>query len=341
MIRTNRLSLLIVAIISCIALADDPTPVTHWNFQAVHPNGFSSFDDSGPFQVVLEGILLNNPEKWLDPEPNAVFLPFVMGGEWELFVQGEGTDHAGTACWMGQNYGNLPAADDSYTDTQWLSEIFSLNRDLATGYIFRAGDRIRVTGTYLFYAGKLNINENHEIDPDFDFTVELIKPAVGLPQPEEISISHIKNSDNSDNFDSTRASGGEYYQCRLVRISDVNVIDPENFNDANTITIMDVNGLTLPVRLGRGSGISRYSCPSGQIDAIGILDQKAPGYPPNPTKGYRLLIFDYDDNGLVLGDIGHRGDLSGDINGDYIVNFEDLAELSDQWLENTAGLYPR
>ena len=49
---------------------------------------------------------------------------------------------------MGQNYGNGPGKKN-YTNEEWLAEICRLNRDPATGYVFRAGDRVRVTGTYL------------------------------------------------------------------------------------------------------------------------------------------------------------------------------------------------
>jgi hypothetical protein len=319
------------------AFADEPVPVTHWQFQAVHTDGSSSFDDDGPWQVVLEGILLNNPEEFLDPTPDPTIAPWYMGGQWQIYVQGEGTDHAGTACWMGQNYANGPG-DYSYTDEEWLAEIYRLNHDPATGYIFHAGDRVRVTGTYLFYAGKLNINENHEIDPDFDFTIELIKPAVGLPAPEEIKISDLKNAGNNFIFDSTRLTGCEYYQARLVRIEDVNVVDPQNWGVGNTITIKDINGLTFPVKLGIGDGISRYGCPTGQVDVIGILDQEGAGFPPNLKGGYRLLVLNYDGNGLVLGDTGHpRGNLPGDINKDYTVDFKDLAELANNWLGSRAG----
>jgi len=330
----------IAMICSSVASADDPTPVTHWDFQTVNADGISSFDYT-PYQVVLEGILLNNPEMWLDPTPDPTVASWFMGGQWEIFVQGEDNDHAGTACWMGQNYYNGPG-DESYTNEEWLAEICRLNRDPNTGYIFRAGDRIRVTGTYLFYAGKLNINENHDITPMFDFTVELIKPAVGPPQPEEIHISDLKNHDDTEIFDPNRLTGGEYYQARLVRIEDVNVVAPENWGSGNTITIQDSNGLTFPVLLTLGSGLSRYDCPTGQIDVIGIMDQKSTGISPNldHTKGYRLLVLNYDGNGLVLGDTGHpRGNLPGDINNDYIVDFKDFAEFAENWLQNRAGLY--
>lgn len=60
------------------AFAGEPVPVTHWQFQAVYPDGSSSFDDNGPWQVVLTGILLNNPEEYLDPTPD----PTIAPGSW-------------------------------------------------------------------------------------------------------------------------------------------------------------------------------------------------------------------------------------------------------------------
>ena len=337
--KAESTMLMLLLVISSAAFAEDAVKVTHQQFQAVHADGSSSFDDDGPWQVVLEGILLNNPEEWLDPTPDPAPGPWQMGGEWEIFIQGEGDDHAGTFCWMGQNYGNGPG-EENYTNEEWLAEICRLNRDPNTGYIFRAGDRIRVTGTYLFYAGKLNINENHDVKPEFDFKVELVKAAVGLPHPEEIRIHNLKYANGEEIFDPNRLTGGEYYQVRLVRIVDVNVVDSENWGPGETITVSDANGLTIPVLLCIGDGFSRYPCPTGQIDVIGIMDQKAPGWPPDFTKGYRLLVPDYDGNGLVLTDHGHRrGNLPGDINNDFRVDLRDFAEFAENWLDSRAGLW--
>ena len=120
--------ILLFLIFSCsAALAVEPTPVTHWDFQTVNADGISSFDYT-PYQVVLEGILLNNPEMWLDPTPDPTVASWFMGGQWEIFVQGEDNDHAGTACWMGQNYYNGPG-DESYTNEEWLTEIETLRLD--------------------------------------------------------------------------------------------------------------------------------------------------------------------------------------------------------------------
>jgi len=312
--------------------------VTHSQFQAVYADGTSSFDDSGPTRVVLEGIILNSPEQFLDPTADPTVAPWYMGGQWQIFIQGEGEDHAGTALWMGQNYANGPGYE-SYTNEQWREEICRVNHDPCTGYVFHPGDRVKVTGGYLFYRGKLNINENHEIDPAFDFTVELLEPAVGLPEPEVVELSDLKDASDNEIFDATRATGCEYYQARLIRINEVQITNPQNFEPENTITIADGTGRTLPVLLGIGEGLSRYDCPSGTIDVIGILDQEALGNPPDCTTGYRLLVLNYDGNGLVLTDRGHRrGNLPGDVNGDFQVDLQDFAAMTVNWLSCRDGL---
>ena len=337
--KIGRLFLFVAILtVSAVSFAD-PVPVTHTEFQAINSDGSSAFDQS-PFQVVLEGIIINNPEEWLDPTANYNEIPYNMGGQWQLVIQGEGDDHAGTACWMGQNYGNRTGSDYYYSNEEWINELHRLNYDADTGYAFRQGDRVRVTGTYLFYGGKLNINENHMIDEDYDFNIELIDAAAGMPQPESITLGDLKNVDDSFIFDHNRLTGPEYYQARLVRIEDVNVINPASWAPASTITVQDANGLTFPVYLGIGKGISKYDCPTGKIDVVGIMNQEGAGWPPDCTSGYQILVSNYDGNGLVLGDTGNtRGNLPADINKDYIVDLQDFAELASYWIDSTDGLY--
>jgi hypothetical protein len=326
----------ILALIFAAAVrGDGPTvaEVTHWELQAVNANGEGTYDETD--KVIITGIVLNNPEEMLVPTPATGY----MGGQWQIYVQGEGGDHAGTAVYLGQYYTKVGGQSGSYTDEQLLSELCRINRDPNTGYIFAAGDRIKVTGWYKFYKGKLNVNEMHEADPDFDFEVELLEPAVGLPQPEAITLDMIKDSNDDYIFDQTRMTGCEYYQGQLVRVDDVNIVDPENWAHDATVTISDAAGLTFPVKLGIGDGFARYDCPTGQIDVIAIFDQESSGT-TICKDGYRLWVVDYDGNGLVLTDRGHeRGNLPGDINTDYKVDLTDFAELAANWLEQRAGLY--
>jgi len=313
-----------------------PVAVTHSELQAVDAAGNSLFVQQGIDRVQIEGILLNGPEQWLDPTPDPTVAPWYMGGEWEVFIQGEGDDHAGTSCWIGQNYANGPG-DVSYTNAQWLHEIERLNHDPQTGYVFRPGDRVRVTGRYLFYAGKLNINENHDADPFYDFQIELVEPAAGLPQPETVRVADLKDAGNRAIFDAGRLTGGEYYQARLVRLHNVTIQDPDNWGPNRDLTVADANGLTFPTHLCLGHGFSKYACPEGQIDVIGIMDQKAQNY--DLRTGYRVLVMDYDGNGLVLGHMTRqRGNLPGDLNGDYRVDEADAALLAQTLGQVCAGL---
>ncbi|MBN2020437.1 MAG: hypothetical protein JW749_09450 [Sedimentisphaerales bacterium] len=330
--KSNLMFAAAVIFAGSAAFAGEPTvaEVTHWQLQAVDADGIGTYDATD--KVIVTGIVLNNPEEILDPTPSSV----AMGGQWQIYIQGEGEDHAGTAVFMGQNY-SVAGGSGNYTGEELLCELCRVNHDPNTGYTFAAGDRIRVTGWYKFYKGKLNVNEKHQVEPEFDLDIELVKPAVGLPQPETITLDMVKNGSDQYIFDSTRLTGCEYYQARLVRVDDVNIINPENWVPDGTVTIRDNTGRTFPVKLGIGDGIARYDCPTGQIDVIAIFDQECSSSPY--TGGYRLWVPNYDGNGLVLTSRGHqRGNLPGDINTDYTVDFYDFAELAGNWLQQRAGL---
>lgn len=305
--------------------------VMHWQLQAVNGDGWAGY--SSVNEVSVTGIILNNPEEMLDSTPREAG----MGGEWQIYVQGEGSDHAGTCVWYGQNYSTVSSSDD-YTDEELLAEMCRINHDDVTGYMFQAGDRVRVTGWFKFYKGKMNINEKHEISDFYNFQIELITPGAGLPAAEVVTLDAIKNGGNNYIFDATRMSGCEYYQGRLLRVEDVNVLDPQNWAAGGTVTVMDGTGRTFPVKLGLGKGFSRYGCPEGQIAVVGIMDQEASQYMVCKD-GYRIWVTDYDGNWLVVADRDSgRGNLAGDVNGDFTVNFLDMAELANTWLECEPGL---
>ena len=289
------------------------TEVTHWDLQAVNSDGVGTYEASN--KVTITGIVLNNPEEMLNHAPGTVG----MGGQWQIYIQGEGEDHAGTAVFMGQNY-SIAGGSGNYTDEEWLCELYRINYDTNTNYMFTAGDRLRVTGWYKFYKGKLNINEKHQVEPMFDFDIELLKPAVGLPKPDIITLDMVKGESDEYIFDETRLTGCEYYQARLVRVDNVSIIDPENWASDGTVTIMDDTGRTFPVKLGIGDGFANYPCPMGQIDVIAIFDQEASGYSVCKD-GYRLWVPNYDGNGLVLTDRDYnRENLLDEVDTDNQVN---------------------
>ena len=300
--------------------------VTHWEFQAIDETGEHTYNATD--KVILEGILLHNPADILNPAPDdTITETFNLGGAWQIFFQGEGDDHAGTVVWLGQLYNNLPwvPSDGGYLNEEFIAELSRLN-----AVQFSTGDRIRVTGYYLSYKGKLNINEQHNKNPDHDFTIELVKQGVGLPRPEVVSLDELKDNNDDFIFDPNRQIGCEYYQSRLIKIEDVNFVDANEWGPDAELEITDGTRI-FPVKLGRGNGIyagsNNLTEPFG---IIGIMDQES----TDLKRGYRLYVVNYDGNGSVLASREHRlADKPGDINMNGIVDFVDFAKLAEDWLE--------
>ncbi len=328
--KVGYLVLFVVAMVQPSVYGADPcTPATHEQFQAVDEDGIGTY--SAPGKVIIEGIVLNKPGDMTDPTPDYQSEPVDLGGQWQVFIQGEGDDHAGTAVYMGQNYELLPWIDPggSYDDANWISEMQRVNAAQ-----FGPGDRVRVTGYYLFYKGKTNVNERHKNDDANDFTIELLERGVGLPRPEVVALDDVKDGNDDFIFDPDREFGCEYYQGRLVRINDVNFVNANSWAPDAELLITD-GAKTFPVKLGLGSGIYAGSNNlSEPFDVIGIFDQEAPGWPPDCKVGYRIWVMDYDGNGSVLASREHRrAARPGDVQPDGRVDFYDFAEMADDWLE--------
>jgi len=323
MLVKRKMALMFVTLVMFInfAMAD-----TNWQVQSVNSSGVGNHPDlTTSNKVTVEGIILNNPSFMLSAEPNENSAG--VGGQWQIYIQGDGNDHAGTAIWMGQVYDHVWGGDGTYTNEQWLSEIYTLSHDQATGYELAAGDKVRVTGLLKYYNGKTNINERHSTEEDNNIIIELVEPAVGLPKPEVINLSDVKDFNDNDIFDATRLSGGEYYQGQLVRINNVSFVE-ENWGPGNTAVITDSTGRTLPVIYGIGFGFNKVCNLAEEFDVIGIFDQEGV---------YRLWVCNYDGNGLVLTDRGAKYNLPGEVTGDGKVDFRDLAELAENWLKCIPG----
>jgi len=300
--------------------------VTHSEFQAVDATGEHTYNATD--KVILEGILLHNPAEMLDPTPDdTITETFNLGGTWQIFFQGEEGDHAGTAVFLGQLYNNLPwvAPDGGYSNDGFIAELTRLNAAQ-----FSPGDRIRVTGYFLSYKGKLNVNEQHNKNPEHDFTIELMERGVGLPRPEVVTLDELKDSNDSFIFDRKRQIGCEHYQARLIKIEDVYFADATDWGPDGELVITD--GIkTLPVKLGRSNGIYAGSNNLAEpFDVIGIMDQES----TDLKSGYRLYVMNYDGNGCVLASREHHlADKPGDVNLNGIVDFVDLARLAEDWLK--------
>jgi hypothetical protein len=272
--------------------------VSHSQFQAVNSSGEQTY--TATQKVILEGIALHNPADMLDPTPDDTITElFNLGGQWQLFFQGEGEDHAGTAVYLAQLYDNLPwiMPGGGYSNAQFMAELARLNAAQ-----FSIGDRIRVTGYFLSYKGKMNINEQHNNQPDHDFTIEVLERGVGLPKPEVVSLDELKDDQDRFVFDPARRVGGEYYQGRLIKIEDVNVVDADGWGPDGSLTVTK-GTKTFPIKLGRGNGIYAGSFNLRQpFDVIGILDQES----TDLRSGYRLYVMNYDGNGRILASYEHR-----------------------------------
>ena len=319
-------AVLTLALGATLTAAPTVAEVTHSEFQAVDASGEHTYNATD--KVILEGILLHNPANMLDPTPDDTITEiFNLGGQWQIFFQGEGDDHAGTAVWLGQLYNNLPwvSPDGGYSNGEFIAELGRLNSAQ-----FGPGDRIRVTGSFLSYKGKLNINEQHNKNLEHNFTIELLERGVGLPRPEVITLDDLKDSDDDFIFDPTRQTGCEFYQARLIKIEDVYFADAIGWSPHAELTITD--GIkTFPVKLGRGNGIYAGSNNLTEpFDIIGIMDQES----TDLTRGYRLYVMNYDGNGSVLACREHRrADKPGDINLDGIVDYDDITKLLEDWLK--------
>ena len=280
---------------------------THSNLQAVTGVGASAWSGTFPFKI--RGVLLCNPDEMLDSTPNYLLWndganQFRMGGEWQVTFQAvDPGDRGGTTCWMGQNYGNQPWIHDSdlsYTNEAWVAEILRLNYDQSNLHQFRAGDLVEMTVRQsLFYGGKRNINEGHDIDPAYNFDIRLVTANYGLPTPEVITLADVMNvggvaTDSSTwlpVFDQTRATGGEHYQGMRVRLNDLSLVTTKGWNPTNTwgnrlCTVTDGVGRFFTLRHPR---YSLGAAPTTQFDAIGIFTQES-GSGTQGTNGYELFI---------------------------------------------------
>lgn len=275
--------------------------ITHSSLQAVTPNGTSAWTPSFPFTI--RGVLLCNPDEMLDSTPRFSVNPAGMGGEWQITLQAiELGDRGGTTCWMGQNYGSLAWVGDdlSYTDEAWVGEMLRLNHDPATGRPFRAGDLIEITARQsLFYGGKRNINEGHDIEPEANFDLRLVTADYGLPAPEVITLADVMNAGGEATnraswlsiFDPTRATGGEHYQGMRVQINNLALVTTNGWNSTNTwgnrlCTVTDGLGRFLTLRHPR---YTLGAAPATPFDAIGIFTQES-GSGSQGTNGYELFL---------------------------------------------------
>ena len=318
MLRNVRFALCGVALLAAPLFAQNWETVQivpHSTLQAVHPDGRSAYTGGFPLRVI--GIALHNTEDWLDPTPGytPTFQPGQMGGQAELFVQAldrstldllgveyyDPADFGGTAAWIGQNYGNLPWKGDSYfsyTDAEWTAELGRLNFFGGDGVTdpIRAGDLVEIRARAgLHYAGKLNINEQHEKDPAKDFEVVRLVAGFGLPAPALITLEDLKNPDDTHIFDPTRATGGERYQATRVQIQNVWTDASQSWLAGSDLWVTD-GTRTFQIRLGNNPSFdgTPWFDVAEPFDVVGVMNQSATDGTYS-TDGYYLIVMNATD----------------------------------------------
>lgn len=307
--------------LSLLLVAEIARGETVTNLEAVDANGVSTWNGSYPFTVT--GVLLTEPNEMLDATPN--FIPwnngagaYQLGGQWQVFVQTvSNDDRGGVECWMGQNYGNLPFKHDSslsYTNEAWAGEVWRVSHDPMTGHAFHKGDLVTVTvNGSLFYGGMQNINEEHDIDPAYDFIISLVTSNYGLPAPEVISLASVIGTNLSatghyDIFDQTRATGGEHWQGMRVRINGLTLVTTNGWNtnsdwSSRFCTATDGEGRQFPL------GHPLYDLgpvPTNRFDATGVFLQES-GSGTDGTFGYELFVQEIEPSAAEALDIRKEG----------------------------------
>jgi hypothetical protein len=171
-----------------------------------------------------------------------------------------------------------------------------VSHDPATGHAFHRGDLVTIIANgSLFYGGMQNINEEHSIDPSYDFTISLVSSNYGLPVPEVISLSSVIRTNLSatgiDIFDPTRATGGEHWQGIRVRINGLTLVTTNGWStnsdwDSRYCTATDGEGRQFPlIHPLYDLGLA----PTNRFDATGVFLQES-GSGTDGTFGYELFM---------------------------------------------------
>lgn len=322
---TVRLPVLcVLAAIAAVgpAAAQDWTSVPyvqHSEYQAVNGDATSAY--GGTFPVKFLGVVLNNNEDWLNPAAayDAGVHLWNMGGEAEFYLQAvdlDGTaydpfpasafaDFGGTACWVGQNYGNHIMHQDpswNYTDSEWYGELDRLGlwrpgTPLTASELVRPGDlvEVRVRGG-LHYKGKMNVNEQHSNAATNDFEIEILQKGFGLPAPTNLSLADLKSSDDVFVFDASRQTGGEAHQSTLVELVGLQLEGSADWTAGSDITVTDgIRTMNLHIGLNDGFDGSVLVGPGKTFSAAGVLDQSS----GSGMDGYQLLVMNPGDISVV------------------------------------------
>jgi len=148
------------------------------------------------------------------------------------------------------------------TTTGWGINVFEYG-----GYLTEAtvttGDLITVVGRVTSYNGLLEINPTQSIS----------KVGSGYSCPTTV----IPSISACTGFDASLASGGEYYEGRLVRLNNVWISagswPAAGSNSATSLAITDYSGATIQLFIDKDTNVDGSTAPTTHFNLIGILSQ--------------------------------------------------------------------
>ncbi len=280
----------ILASLACLLAAASGTRAeSHASLQAVNADGSSAWSaGSLPTEFTLRGVWLTASDEWVSTNYVEGAASPSGGGQFQVFLQAvDDGDRGGTALYMSQRQRN----GMEYTREEWESELARVTRDPATGRAFRPGDIVEVTArAALPYGGKVNVNEAHRTEPEYDFDIALVRANAGLPRAEPVALAdlvELADGESAGIFDATRQTGGEHWQGMRVRLDGVSLVATNGWQSTGPFSarlgqVRDAEGRLFNVRhplkdLG--------APPAGEFSVIGVLNQEG-----SDTSGYELLM---------------------------------------------------
>lgn len=261
------------------------TPTKHSVYQAVLDNGsnawtFPNYGDGETRPISMTGVVINNPWDMLNYTYNSVSNP---QPQWQVYIQAtEQDDFGGTALYMRIDNPWNPSAP-SYTSEAWAAEVQRIHGDS-----LQRGDLITVTANApgMFYKGKSNINEVHNSDPKYDFSIEVTGHDESLLKAATITLDDLRSNNTTFIFDASRNTGCEHYQGSLVHLDNL-VLDSGTWGLNSTVTVRQ-GDLTFPMLLGLDPALASITASdlSVPFGVTAILDQES----ADTKAGYRLWL---------------------------------------------------
>lgn len=156
----------------------------------------------------------------------------------------------------------------------------------ATNPAYNVGDLMKVTGTITMYNGLMEFTPTDTTE--------------NLGSGYAVSTAVIPSIASCTAFDQTLASGGEYYESRLVRLNNVSISGGDAWPAAGinaNVNITDASGATMILRIDKDTDVDGSTQPTGSFNVIGVITQYDSSSPFNT--GYQIMPTQLSDIGAA------------------------------------------